>query len=117
MNTMQRVICGGAWFVCLFTVSCGGTTQRRSEANGGPEDPPIQEVERLGGDCIRAADMRCLHPGKPDLEDLDDVAGDPVVYVSLQDKQDKRVTVADLLNLALHPNSEGFSPARDERDK
>ncbi len=51
-----------------------------SSVNGGPEDPAVRDVERVGGVCLRASHVR---RGEPVPDYAREVEGDPVVEVKL----------------------------------
>ena len=84
--------------VLLLVLSLAGSSGcgSSSAVNGGPEDPAIRVVEKLGGQCRRAVYFAdTIHRAW-----LQEVVGDPVVYVDLQNLHRKHVNDQILRELA-----------------
>ena len=70
-----------------------------SAVNGGPEDAAIRVVEKLGGQCRRSPDFAdTFRPAW-----LQEVVGDPVVEVDLQNLHRKHVADQTLRRAWIRP--------------
>ena len=79
--------------LCMAFTGCPKSTKRSakpyikpSAADGGPEDEAIQEIEALGGTCLRFLELKGLLVER-DRYWMEDVKGNPVVSVCSDDCQ------------------------------